>query len=322
MASNKPTNFKEFCESLDLTVSNKKCLEVLVLIDENDEDMRNAVAVEKKRRAFRIKSLEWPANGYFELWRGLNKLHRLCDPKAYFVCNINDEIRFRTSAWDEKLEKYVGFFPDDIFRLCTSVSKYRNYSDFWECGYAPENYPIATKKWIDLQLDWGACHGPDAFQQFVSFYLSRCNWPDKNQYCRDIPVEDISIVGEGAYIGMEEGAMWHRVRKGWKTWHKITSVRMQVEASRRATLLYLNILIVKNKWEDTEIKLESFSLRLKCRNKKTGETYFKKSYLVNAFLIFWLNFIRRPKKYYHCGGNPPPFKYTACGSFLKLLFRA
>lgn len=321
MASNKPQHFRDFCQSLTTTVSDEKCLEILVLIDQGDLQMKRTIEAERKKRDFSIKSLEWPANGYFGLWRGLNELHRLCDPAAYFVCNINDEIRFNTVHWDKNLNSYKHFFPDDIFRLCTSVSKYRNYSDFWECGYAPENYPIATKKWIDFQGNWGACHGPDAFQQFVSFYLCKCNSPNMKQYRRDLPIRDLEISGEGAYLGMEESAMWERVRRGWKAWHKITSFKMQIEACRRASLLYLNILAQERGWEHFVVEQKNISKMLVAKSARSGKVYMKKSYFINPLLIIWPNLKRRRRKYHHCGGGPPPFKHTWLGSFLYRILK-
>ena len=66
--------------------------------------------------------------------------------------------------------------------------KLRNYFDVWECWYAPENFGFHTKRWIDLQGDWNACHVSDSFQQCVAFYLALGSYPGAFQIQRDVPI--------------------------------------------------------------------------------------------------------------------------------------
>ena len=318
LASNRIDNLLALLENLEETAADPTCFEVLVKIDDEDVDLAKALDREIRCRPFPIKYLSGPrGNGYFELWKSINQLHTLCDPDAYFVCNINDEIRFKTQAWDENLTKYKNLFPDDIFRLRTSVNKYRNYGDFWECGYAPENYPFATKRWIDIQGDWNACHGPDAYQQFVAFYLSSLTWPAKEQYNRDVPITDILITGEGIYKQMSEEQMWLRVQRGWKTWWRITSPSMQLEASRRASLLAAHIWGAENIGDEYRVSEDALRRRVHVVRMETGCIEKRFSYRVNSMRIRVVNLLRRPTKYRQCGGNPPPIRMWRSVILLK-----
>lgn len=309
LASNRIDNLLALLENLEDTAADPTCLEVLVKIDDEDAHIAEALDDEIARRPFAIKYLSGPrGNGCFELWKSINQLHTLCDPEAYFVCNINDEIRFKTERWDENLANYKHLFADDIFRLRTSVSKYRNYSDFWECGYAPENYPFATKRWIDIQGDWNACHGPDAFQQYVAFYLSGVTWPAKEQFHRDIPITDIQISGEGIYKQMSEEQMWLRVQRGWKTWWRINSPKMQGEACRRATLLASHIWAEATSADTYSVSEDKLRSRVNIIRRETGIVEKRFSYRINKTRIRIKNLVRRPTKYRQCGGRPPPFR--------------
>lgn len=309
LASNRPDNLRALLDNLEATAADPSCFEVLVKIDSEDDAIARLLEDERRRRPFAVKWLATPrAGGYFDLWRSLNALHRLCDPEAYFVCNINDEIRLQTQGWDARLARYRGFFPDHVFRLCTSVNKFRNYADFWECGYAPENYAFATRRWIDIQGDWCACHGPDAFQQFVSFYLSRANWPAKEQYKRDVPIWDIAIGGEGIYKGMSEEDMWLRVQRGWRTWWRITSPAMQREACRRSRLLAAHIWAHENAIGDYTVRERPWRRSVAVVRAETGRIAKRFSWRVDGLTIALTNLWRRPVKYRQCGGRPPPLR--------------
>lgn len=237
LASKRPRLFAELVKNISDTTYNKKNIELLVLIDSDDDAMIKQIYRVSQSHGVSIKYLEHDERGYFNLWKGLNNLHSLCEPNATFVCNINDEIRFETFNWDLKLEKYTELFSDNIFRLRISNFKLWNYHDFWECGFAPENYAFTTKRWIDLQGNWNACHGPDSFQQFVSYYLSRIDQPANTQTNRDVPIFDIQISGEGMYVGLTQDEINIRIKSGWRAWYVLVSAGMQMECKRRACII-------------------------------------------------------------------------------------
>ena len=318
LASNRPEQLAGLLANLHETASDPTCMEVLVLIDEGDAATAETIAREQARRPFPIRTLAVPPAGYFNLWRGLNRLHReLCDPGAYFVCNINDEIRFTSRGWDVALRRWVGFFPDDIFRLRISKHKLRNYGDFWECGYAPENYAFFTKRWIDVAGgDWNACHGPDSFQQFIAYYLAWAYYPAKSTYCRDIPLFDITIEGEGAFKGLDEKQFWERMRQGWKAWYRLVGHRMQTECSRRARMLQTHIVAHALGHRDFTIVDHRRHNAIAAIDAKgapvldlTGKP-LRFRYRLSWSKITLTNLLRRPMQNYWCGGGPAVLRET------------
>lgn len=319
LASNRPENFSELCENLQAAASDPACFEILVKIDDGDEAMHTCVAAEAARRPFPVKALSTPGEGYFSLWKSLNRLHReLCDPAAYFVCNINDEIRIQTRHWDVALAKWKHLFPDDIFRLKTSIYKLRNYGDFWECGFAPENYAFYTRRWIDVAGgDWNPCHGPDAFQQFVAYYLFRANYPAKEQINRDVPIFDIEISGEGVFKGLTEAQFWDRVRKGWVAWYVMVGHAMQTEANRRARMLQAAIAAHALGHPDAEIRDDDKARRVAAVAR--GGTLpladgngraLSFPYRLSWLRITAINWLRRPMQNYYGGGGPEIWRET------------
>src|SRR5438094_9404004 len=126
LASKHPDALVGLFDNVEQLASDPSCFEVLVKIDVEDEAMQAVLAAEVPRRKFRLRPLVTPRRrGYEDLWQALNELFHLTDPSAYFVCNVNDEIRIRERGWDERLRRYVGLFPDHIFRLRTSRLKFR-----------------------------------------------------------------------------------------------------------------------------------------------------------------------------------------------------
>lgn len=243
LASKYPENLAALFDNLE-TASDLSCFEVLVKADTEDLATRAFLESEVRRRRFRLVPLIAPRRrGYEDLWEALNDLHHIADPSAYFVCNINDEVRIQPAGWDDRLKSYVGLFPDHIFRLRTSKLKFRNYYDFWECGFAPENYAFYTKRWMDICGDWGPCFGPDSSQQYIAYYLGYGNYPSIKQYNRDVPILDISWANEGVGLNiMGEEARLRRAAANLRLWGRQVSHPMQQELYRRARLLQAHIM--------------------------------------------------------------------------------
>ena len=56
------------------------------------------------------------------------------------------EMRIPIKGWDQELKKYVGMFPEITYlRLRASIFRNRNYTDEWECCFAPETSAIQQK---------------------------------------------------------------------------------------------------------------------------------------------------------------------------------
>ena len=318
LASNRPDNLRALLDNLEQTISEPAAVEVLVLVDVGDRPMTELIDAECERRPFRLKALYVPPEGYFNLWRGLNALHReLCDPDAYFVCNINDEIRFETANWDFELRNWIDIFPDRIFRLRTSQHKLRNYRDSWECGYAPENYAFFTKTWFDVSGgDWNPCHGPDSFQQLVAWYLSRAYYPAKSTDCRDIPIFGIRLSGEGAFEGLTNAEFWGRVKDGWTAWYRLMSYDMQLDANRRAFRLHAFIMATRQGHVDFRIVDDTKNQLVRVVDEQDNPCLDQRGmpmrydYSLNKLRISLTNFVRRPMQNYWCGGGAGVFRET------------
>ena len=235
LVSNRPANIEALFENIQATVADPTRIEVAVKIDDGDTAMQDVMARETARRPFTIKTLSGPRpESHFTLWKSLNDLHRLVDPSAYFVSNINDEVRFVSTGWDIVLGQHTGIFPDHIYRLRVSRFKLRNYFDVWECWYAPENFGFHTKRWID-------CHVSDSFQQCVAFYLALGSYPGAFQIQRDVPISGIEMAGQEAAQGMTPAQERARDLGNDAAWYVIMSAEMQTEICRRARLLQAHI---------------------------------------------------------------------------------
>src|SRR5690242_2172381 len=115
LTSNRPENFRLFLDRLEETTTDPSSIEIVVKIDDDDTEMNQLLPVEAARRPFRIVYITGPRNaGFYDLWRCFDDLLDACDPNAYFVINLNDEMRFAKSGWDIALRRYVGLYPDHI----------------------------------------------------------------------------------------------------------------------------------------------------------------------------------------------------------------
>ncbi|MCD6038618.1 MAG: PGL/p-HBAD biosynthesis glycosyltransferase [Gammaproteobacteria bacterium] len=242
--SNRPAQLSAYFDNIEETADNPQDIEVLVNIDKGDNSMRALLETEIPRRKFTLKYIETARPASFcDLWKPINKLFEITDPDCYFLLNISDEMLFKTVGWDTILKKYVGYFPDHLFRLRASRNKFRNYFDRWECSFAQDAIPITTKKWIDVNGDWNPCFGPDSFQQLVSFYLSKESMFSNECYLRDIPLAEIQFAGDVPAIGISANKLWQHTSDHIKAMEICQSYKMQLEARRRAILIKANIYI-------------------------------------------------------------------------------
>ena len=172
--SNRPAQLAIYFDNIEETMHDLNLIEVLVNCDDHDTAMQEMLNREIKKRKFTIKYITSPRPASFcDLWKPINALLSITDPHAYFLLNISDEMLFATKGWDAVLKKYVGLFPDHLFRLRASRNKFRNYFDRWECSFAQDSIPITTKKWVEIGGDWNPCFGPDSYQQLIAFYLAK-----------------------------------------------------------------------------------------------------------------------------------------------------
>jgi hypothetical protein len=288
--SNRPAQLAAYFDNLEETTDNPSQIEVLVNIDAGDEAMKSLLLNEIPKRKFTLKFIETPKPASFcDLWKPLNKLLTITDPQAYFLLNISDEMFFITKGWDSQLKKYVGYFPDHLFRLRASRNKIRHYFDRWECSFVQDCIPFTTKKWVDIGGDWNPCFGPDSFQQLVAFYLTKEGLFSNEHYLREIPVMDIQFSGDFPSIGMAPEKMWRRHQEHIIAMEIFQSHKMQVEARRRAILIKANIIAHKYQLKNYKIQDIASKKEIILINQATGVIVKKFSYHLSWLSITLTN---------------------------------
>lgn len=330
LQSNRPDNFPVFMENLVASLDDPSRIEVVLKIDNTDAPMNKLLPelVEKYKNIITLKFISTPlVGGFFELWRSMNDMLAVCHPHAYFLWNMNDEMAVLNKGWDTALQKYVGLFPDHLFRLRTSVFRSRNYYDYWECGFAPETSAITTKRWIDICGDWNPCLGPDSFNQCVAYYFGYHDRFYKHRVDRDIPVHDFVFAGEGAFIGMSGEALYRRARGASKAWYRLMSHKIQTEASRRSQRLMAHIWAQREFAECTIIENEAAQRmevhgierhKRKEQEGKDNDVYFF-PYKLSKIRVKLTNFYRATAYYYYAGGGQQGTPYTRIRQIIGFL---
>ena len=253
LQSNNPKNFSGFIKSLEKYIENIALIEVIVKIDDNDSQMNSLLEELVKNSKISIKYISSPLLGDFsDLWRSMNDILHICEKETYFIWNMNDEMRIPIKGWDNILTEYVDIFPDGLFRLRTSRFRHRNYTDTWECCFAPETSAITTKKLIDTCGNWNPTLGPDTFNQLVAYYFSYHDRFNGNKETRDIVINDFIFEGEGASIGDNKKDIAKRLFSTTSSWYKLVSYKTQLEASKRSQLIQAQIYKEKHFKESKE----------------------------------------------------------------------
>lgn len=234
LASIRPQNLSQLLFSLTETCDDPTRVEVWVKIDDGDDAMREYLDMAVDTYPISVRYLQTPKeDGYYTLHHGYQQLYKASDPSSYFIVIVNDEVRFVTKGWDSILSKYVGFFPDDVFRLKISQQKLRNYYSVYECGPCPDNYPITTRKWMELAEGVGDCWGPDVWHQMIDYHLGLASSPNADLF-RSVPIHTIRIENEEAGRQLSYEAAQKRWDRICQEWWRMASVEKQQEVRRLA----------------------------------------------------------------------------------------
>ena len=232
---------------------NPKNIQFCMKIDNDDQNIVNEFINILSKYKFNFIVLASPkGRGFVDLWQWVNFLYKCSSKKSKFVMNISDEMYIKQKNWDIKLEGYIGVFEDEIFRLRTSVFKNRNYTDLYECGYAPDTTAIYSRKYLEIQGDFSPCFGPDNGQQFVAYYLSVLNLPRHYQFSRDLVSEGIDFHGQGTNIGLSESQKERRNQLNLLLWSNMFRYENQNLYFKRARKIQIEIL--KKKYKNLQIK--------------------------------------------------------------------
>jgi hypothetical protein len=311
LTSNRPGNFVKFLDRLQEKTDDLSSVEVAVKIDENNEEMNKILARESRQRSFKITYISTPlSGGFYGLWRAYDEILRVCDPHAYFVIGLNDEMYFAEKGWDTRLRKYVNLYPDHIYRLRTSMHRERNYYDYWEASCAGDLTAIMTRRWLDLGGGWCPCNGPDSFQSAVAFYFGWLYRHDTfNRPYRERVVHDMEFGAYGANLDLiSPEALRRRMRGGLIAWYELMSYPIQQEAARRAQKLHAHIWAVKNRLANYEIRDDKKQLFMLVFDKTIGAPAWQANYRISRLRIGWTNFVRK-FNYPYYGGAGEPVRY-------------
>jgi hypothetical protein len=291
---------------LEEKTEDPRAVEVVLKIDDSDREMNVLVARERAQRPFKITYISTPLDGgFFGLWKWYDRLLELTEPSAYFVVSLNDEMYFVEKGWDTRLRKYIGLYPDGIYRLRVSKHRERNTFDYWEACCAGELTPIITKKWLDLQGGWCPCNGPDSFQNSVAFYFGWLYRHDTfNRPYREHVVHDLEFGAQGSNLDLtDKGALLRRTRGAIAAWFKLMSYPMQQEAARRAQLLHAHIWKANLCPHDCEIADDTRKKTMSVIDRSSHERLWSASYRLSRIRIEWTNFIRKFRYAYYGGAG-------------------
>ena len=242
--SNRPNNIKDFVKNIENTVINPSSIEVIFNIDTEDYQSKKILDTLQKSTKINLKYISTNIiKTYKDLWKPLNEILKLTDKNAFFIMNLSDEVRFVNKGWDKQISKYIHYYDDDIFRIRLSNYRYYNYTDPWECVFAPDSLAIYTKKWMDIVGMWCPCLGPDSWQQLVSYYLITALPFNHIQYNRDIIDPFLFFTGEGAEFGLGEEKKKRRIKDNYDLWFITVSHKIQEMAKHAASKLQAEILI-------------------------------------------------------------------------------
>ena len=306
LQSNNPKNFEEFIISMEENIQEHDLIEIIVKIDDDDIAMNKLLEKLVLKSKINIKYISTPLLGSFaDLWRSMNDMLLVCEKDTYFLWNMNDEMRIPIKGWDQKLKKYVGMFPDNLFRLRTSIFRNRNYTDEWECCFAPETSAITTKKWIEICGDWNPTLGPDTFNQLVAYYFSYHDRFNKDKEIRDIVINDFNFIGEGASLGLTKKQKMKRISETIKPWFKLISYKTLLEASRRSQKIKANIYIekvFKGRHEEEKLYIIDRGKEIRIMH-STKKTLVRFPYKLPRLRIYIKNFIRSFQYFEYAGGG-------------------
>lgn len=302
--SNRPAQIVTYFDNIEETTDHPELVEVIVNIDNGDHAMESVLRQEMMSRKFTIKFISTPRpQSFCDLWEPINKLLPITDPDSYFLLNISDEMLFATKGWDTILKKYVGFFPDHLFRLRASRNKLRNYFDRWECSFGQDAIPITTKKWVDVGGDWNPCFGPDSFQQLIMFYLSQEGKFSSQHYLRELPLLDIKFHGDVPGLGIDREKAWKHARDHINAMQICQSYPMQLEARRRAMLINAHMIAFEHQLNEFDVEDVKKKKRIRLVDLETQKVVCTLDYSVSWLDITLTNQLRKLHFNYYFGAG-------------------
>ena len=293
---------KGFLDNIEATVKNPDVVELMLKLDEDQPEAKQFIEEEVAKRQFTIKYVITPRlNGLTSLWLTCNELFLMSSPDSYFVQSISDEVRFETQHWDEILQKYIGYFPDHVFRLRMSTFKLNNNVMPFTCNVTPDSFPIYSRKWLTLTLGFGSCcWASDVYHQFVAYHMglgdqgyryAATPFYDQGVF-RDVPLLDIKFSGLEFGIGVSPEMMKNRELWMIKVWNRNMSHHRQEYFSYLAKRVSSYIWAVKQGIQQFELRQSSVNKSVQVID-ETGVVRREVSYQLPRLTYFFINLARK-----------------------------
>lgn len=317
--SNKPLHFRRLIENLYETAADPNCFEVVVKIDIDDTEMQAVVADIKEKIDVNLQVVVSPKpKSYFHVWECMQEILDASDPEYYFCWHINDEILIETPEWDRVLEKYIGFFPDHLFRLKISPNKFLNIHSIHEVCWAAD-FPIVPRRWLDASGNWADYHGADSYQEGIAFYLGR--------YCglhRNIPLLDFKLGGDEPGENLDTDVEEHRNRWVIYHWDKSMAHQYQEDYFRRARRLELTAVAHSAGLADSILEDVMTTKSVTLRDGHSKKIIDVRSFKLNRISVFIEHFRYVLKRQHpqNLSGKSPFFKILIYSAKLFLALMA
>jgi hypothetical protein len=235
----RPRLIREFLVNLEQTAADSRNFEVLIRADEGDEPTIRVIEEFRETASFRIVLLvEKNSTGTFQLHKAYSLLtFRYASASTYFFWNLTDEIRFLSKGWDEELKGYIGHFSDGIFRLKVSQNRANTYSRFRDVLTTPDNYPVITRRWLQLVGGWGDYWGTDSWHESIDYFLSRSD----SNIARSLVCDEVEMSGQTAGLNLENSNSSRRAKMIEQSYRILSSFEARENFSRLSQRLRAGI---------------------------------------------------------------------------------
>ena len=296
--SRRPDQLTGLLDNIEEMTADFDNVEVVVKVDDDVEDAAEIMAREQEKRPYTIRFVCTPRHGgVFTLWAGQHEAFEASNPESYFCIFASDEIRFLTKNWDVVLSRYVGWFPDHIFRLRPSDCKYRNYHELFDCTFMPESFAIITRRWLEVAEGTGHCWGTDAFHQCVAFHLSLGAggysnvWHHRGLW-RDVQIHDVEL--GGMEFGKDITAREHFARnlRIFREWNRLCNYSAQLRFAYLARRLSLYCYAVEKGIQSFTLVDDRPNKRVNLIDMDSGEVVARERYRLSRTRVFLNNTLR------------------------------
>lgn len=190
VATKSKSEITSFLRSLNKLVYKPSSIAVAIYLNKNVDAIKKAIKMVKAK--FDVIIVDDPIKeveelGYYGLHSAYNLLIQRA-PDSYFYTIFSDEIKFKTKHFDKRLDKYKGYFKDDIFLLRISMFKNIKHNILRGAISSPENYPLVTQKLMSHFYPlktWG----PDSEMGGITYIMKRYFKMDRDVICNSVELE-------------------------------------------------------------------------------------------------------------------------------------